>query len=170
VLAAAASAVLAAEPGEEFSILHGVPTFHLDLLLIVLGIFAVAVFLAHRWYGKGLPERDPTLQMGAFSRVLVAKYGIDDFGYRYVVVPVRDTFARWASWSSNVVLDGIVASVGRGTKNAAMTTYRVLDQRVIDGGVNGAAFSAAWWSNRLKRIQSGDVQRYAGAWWPGRSC
>jgi NADH-quinone oxidoreductase subunit L len=34
---------------------------------------------------------------------------------------------------------------------------------VIDGGINGAAFSAAWWSDRLKRIQSGDVQRYAGA-------
>jgi NADH-quinone oxidoreductase subunit L len=164
VLAAAqASEVLAAEAGEEFSILHGVPTWHLDLLLIVLGIFVVAVFLAYRWYGKGLPERDPTLQMGAFSRVLVAKYGFDEFGYRYVVVPVRDTAARWASWSSNVVLDGIVASVGRGTKSVAMTTYRVVDQRVIDGGVNGAAFSAAWWSNRLKRIQSGDVQRYAGA-------
>jgi len=29
--------------------------------------------------------------------------------------------------------------------------------------VNGAAFSAAWWSDRLKRLQSGDVQRYAGA-------
>lgn len=39
----------------------------------------------------------------------------------------------------------------------------MLDQAVIDGGVNGAAFSAAWWSDRLKRLQSGDVQRYAGA-------
>ncbi len=162
VVAAASSLTLAAEGGE-FSILHGVPTWHPDLLAIVLALFSIAVFLAWRFYGKGLPERDPTLQMGAFSRVLVAKYGFDDFGYRFVVVPVRDTFAKWASWSSNVVLDGIVASVGRGTKNAAMTTYRVLDQRVIDGGVNGAAFSAAWWSNRLKRIQSGDVQRYAGA-------
>jgi len=164
VLAAGqASQLVAAEAGEEFSILHGVPTFHLDLLLMVLALFTIAVVLAYRWYGRGLPERDPTLQMGAVSRVLVAKYGFDDAGYHYVVVPVRDTFAKWASWSSNVVLDGIVASVGRGTKNAAMTTYRVIDQRVIDGGVNGAAFSAAWWSNRLKRIQSGDVQRYAGA-------
>jgi NADH-quinone oxidoreductase subunit L len=45
----------------------------------------------------------------------------------------------------------------------ARTTYSVVDQRIIDGGVNGAAFSAAWWSARLRRIQSGDVQRYAGA-------
>jgi NADH-quinone oxidoreductase subunit L len=43
-----------------------------------------------------------------------------------------------------------------------MATYRVVDQQVIDGGINGAAFSAAWWSEKLKRIQSGDVQKYAG--------
>jgi NADH-quinone oxidoreductase subunit L len=48
-------------------------------------------------------------------------------------------------------------------KRLGGVTYATLDQKVIDGGVNGAAFSAAWWSERLRRIQSGDVQRYAGA-------
>jgi len=62
-----------------------------------------------------------------------------------------------------VLIDGAVSGVGRVTKNAAFATYRVLDQKVIDGGVNGAAFSAAWWSERLKRTQSGNVQRYAAA-------
>ncbi len=145
------------------SILHGPPSWHFDLLAIVLVVFTAAVALAFKFYGRGLPEHDPTLQMGAFSRVLENKYGFDDAGYKYIVVPVRDTLARWATWSSNEVLDRIVAGAGRATKNAATATYEVLDQRVIDGGVNGAAFSAAWWSDRLKRIQSGDVQRYAGA-------
>ncbi len=162
VLAAGGQSIMAAADGE-FTILHGVPTWHFDLLAIVLVVFAAAVFLAYRFYGKGLPERDPTLNMGAATTVLVNKYGFDAFGYRYIVVPVRDTLAKWATWSSNVVIDGMVAGAGRATKNAAFATYRVLDQRVIDGGVNGAAFSAAWWSDRLKRIQSGDVQRYAGA-------
>jgi NADH-quinone oxidoreductase subunit L len=155
--------VVAAEPGEAYSVLHGVPYWHLDLLAIVLVIFGLAVLLAWRLYGKGLPERDPMLHMGAASTVLVNKYGFDAFGFRFIVVPVRDHLARWATWSSNVVLDGIVAGAGRATKAAAMTTYQVFDQKVIDGGINGAAFSAAWWSDRLKRIQSGDVQRYAGA-------
>ncbi len=162
VLASGSEVVMAAEDGA-FGVLHGVPYWHFDLLAIVLVIFAAAVLLAWRFYGRGLPERDPTLHMGVATKVLVSKYGFDEFGYRYIVVPVRDTFARWATWSSNVVIDGIVAGAGRATKDAAMTTYRVLDQRVIDGGVNGAAFSAAWWSDRLKRIQSGDVQRYAAA-------
>jgi NADH-quinone oxidoreductase subunit L len=152
----------AAEDGS-VKILHGVPTWHLDLLAMVLVLFSSAVFLAYRFYGKGLPERDPTMSMGRFTDVLVAKYGFDDAGYRYVVVPVRDKLSAWASYSSNVLIDGAVAGVGRVTKQAAMTTYRVVDQQVIDGGVNGAAFSAAWWSEKLKRIQSGDVQRYAGA-------
>jgi len=164
VLAAGSGDVLAAEPGEgPVSVLHGVPTWHPDLLAIVLVLFSLAVFLAYRWYGKGLPERDPVMQMGPFTRALVNKYGFDDFGYRYIVVPVRDKMSAAASYSSNTLIDGAVAGVGRATKNAAFATYRVLDQRVIDGAVNGSALSAAWWSERLKRIQSGDVQRYAGA-------
>jgi NADH-quinone oxidoreductase subunit L len=164
VLAAGTGEVLAAEAGDgPVSVLHGVPTWHPDLLAIVLVLFSLAVFLAYRFYGKGLPERDPMMQMGPFTRALVNKYGFDDFGYRYIVVPVRDKLSKAASYSSNTLIDGAVAGVGRATKNAAFATYRVLDQRVIDGAVNGSALSAAWWSDRLKRIQSGDVQRYAGA-------
>jgi len=161
VLAAGTNLAAAAGDGP-VKVLHGVPTWHPDLLAIVLVLFSLAVFLAYRFYGKGLPERDPTLSMGRFTDVLVAKYGFDDFGYRYIVVPVRDKLSAAATYSSNVLIDGVVAGVGRATKNAAMVTYRVVDQQVIDGGINGAAFSAAWWSEKLKRIQSGDVQKYAG--------
>jgi NADH-quinone oxidoreductase subunit L len=101
--------------------------------------------------------------MGAFSTVLENKYGFDDFGYRFIVVPVRDTLARGRRGAATRCSTG--SSPGRAgpPSRSPCATYRVLDQRVIDGGVNGAAFSAAWWSERLKRIQSGDVQRYAAA-------
>ena len=155
--------VSAAEKGPSAKILHGPPTWHADLLLIVLVVFGSAVGLAWRFYGKGLPEKDPMLHMGGFTRVLVNKYGFDDAGYRYVVVPVRDRMSAWATKVSNDVIDGAVAGVGTATMRMARTTYTAVDQRIIDGGVNGAAFSAAWWSARLRRIQSGDVQRYAGA-------
>jgi len=158
----ASGPVLAAEKEGPVKVLHGVPTWHPDLLAMVLVLFSAAVFLAYRFYGKGLPEKDPTLSMGRFTDILVAKYGFDDFGYRYIVVPVRDKLSAAASYSSNVLIDGVVAGVGRATKNVATTTYRVVDQQMIDGGINGAAFSAAWWSEKLKRIQSGDVQKYAG--------
>jgi NADH-quinone oxidoreductase subunit L len=159
---AAGLGVLAAE-AKGAGILHGPPTWHLDLLAIVLVSFTAAVVLAWRAYGKGMPERDPMLRMGPVTRALVAKYGFDTFGYRYIVVPVRDRLSAFATWTSNSLIDGLVAGAGRGTVRAAGVTYDVVDQGVIDGGINGAAFSAAWWSERLRRMQSGDVQRYAGA-------
>jgi NADH-quinone oxidoreductase subunit L len=145
------------------SVLHGPPTWHLDVLAYALIAFFAALAVAFRFYGRGRPEHDPMFRMGPATKVLVAKYGFDTFGYRYVVVPIRDQLAPAASRFSNERIDGLVAGAGALTKRLAVATYGVIDQRVIDGGVNGAAFSAAWWSQRLKRIQSGDVQRYAGA-------
>jgi NADH-quinone oxidoreductase subunit L len=159
----ASGPTLAAAEEGPLTVLHGVPYWHFDLLAIVLVLFSVAVALAYRLYGRGLPERDPTMQLGPLTTALVAKYGFDTFGYRYIVVPVRDKLSPAASRLSNDGIDRVVAGAGAVTKRAAMSTYRVIDQKVIDGGVNGAAFSAAWWSERLKRIQSGDVQRYAAA-------
>ncbi len=158
---ASAPVVLAA--AGDGSILHGPPKWHPDLLAIVLVLFGAAVALAWRLYGRQFPRPDPTSQMGVFTRVLDNKYGFDEAGYRFVVVPVRDHLSRWATWSSNVVIDGMVAGTGRSVRSLAEATYRVVDQKVIDGSVNGAAFSAAWWSERLKRMQTGDVQRYLGA-------
>jgi NADH-quinone oxidoreductase subunit L len=144
-------------------VLHGYPTFHLDIFVLAVAAFLIGVIGAWLIYGKGMPEKDPTFNLGPVSTALVNKYWFDDIGYRYVVVPVRDKLSPAASWTSNVVIDGIVRTTGGAVKRLGGVTYATLDQKVIDGGVNGAAFSAAWWSERLRRIQSGDVQRYAGA-------
>jgi NADH-quinone oxidoreductase subunit L len=154
------------EGGVSNQILHGVPQFHPDVFILALLGFLLAAGIAFVIYGRGKPDRDPTLHMGAVTTVLVEKYYLDTIGYHAIVVPVRDHLAKWASYSSNdgqYSIDSVVAGVGSATKAAANSTYRTLDQRIVDGGVNGAAFSAAWWSDKLKRIQSGDVQRYAGA-------
>ncbi len=170
---AGASAVMASPPlateagaegeGHGAAILHGAPEFHADVFVLALAAFLLAVGGAYAIYGRGEPDEDPTLNMGLATKVLVNKYYLDDLGYRYIVVPVRDKLATWASWTSNELIDGVVAGAGGLTKRVANVTYRTVDQKVIDGGINGAAFSAAWWSDKLKRIQSGDVQRYAGA-------
>ena len=147
-------------------VLHGAPEFHVDVFVLALLGFLLAAGIAFAIYGRGRPDRDPTLNMGPLTTVLVEKYYLDTIGYKAVVVPVRDRIADWASYSSNdgrYSLDSVVAGVGAATKRMASTTYRTIDQKIVDGGVNGAAFSAAWWSDKLKRIQSGDVQRYAGA-------
>ena len=166
VLAGAALAAAVGEDGKggiSTHILHGAPEFHIDVFVLALLGFLVSVGAAYSIYGRGKPDKDPTLHLGPMSTLLVNKYYLDDLGYRFIVVPVRDTLANAASWSSNRMIDGVVKSAGGAVKRAAGVTYATLDQKVIDGGVNGMAFSAAWWSEKLKRIQSGDVQRYAGA-------
>jgi NADH-quinone oxidoreductase subunit L len=161
-----ASAPLAAagEGGKgKLTILHGAPEFHLDVFVLALGGFLLALGLAYSIYGRGKPEEDPTFKLGPVTDALVNKYYLDDLGYRLVVVPVRDRLSGAAYWTNQEVLDRIVKGVGGATRRLAFATYDTLDQKVIDGGVNGAAFSAAWWSEKLKRVQSGNVQRYAAA-------
>jgi NADH-quinone oxidoreductase subunit L len=161
VLAAAAE-----EGGVSNHVLHGAPTFHLDVFVYALVAFLVAVGLAWRFYGRGKPDEDPTFQMGGLTTLLVNKYYLDEYGYKGIVVPVRDYVAQWASDSSNdgkYAIDKLVAGVGGATKHAATTTYRTLDQKIVDGAVNGLGKGAGALGGRFKRLQSGDVQRYAGA-------
>ena len=167
VLALGTPYAAAAEDGKVSNhVLHGFPVFHPDVFVLALIAFLVATGAAFAIYGRGKPDKDPTLHMGPLTTVLVEKYYLDTIGYKAIVVPVRDYIATWASESSNdgkYSLDSVVAGVGVATKRAAVGTYRTLDQKIVDGGINGVAFSAAWWSDKLKRVQSGDVQRYAGA-------
>ncbi|MFN2557183.1 MAG: NADH-quinone oxidoreductase subunit L [Nitriliruptorales bacterium] len=147
-------------------ILHGPPQFTRTTLyvgLAALALFLVAVSMAWRLYGRGLPDLDPTYRMGWLTTALLHKYWLDDLGYRGIVVPVRDVLSRAANWSNDFILDGIVRGTGSFVRRLAVVTYDTVDQKLIDGAVDGSAFSAAWWSDRLKRIQSGNVQRYAGA-------
>ncbi|HEX2029416.1 MAG TPA: NADH-quinone oxidoreductase subunit L [Nitriliruptorales bacterium] len=151
-------------------ILHGPPEFTAQSAgvgAVALALFAAAVALAWRFYGRGLPERDPMLGMGFVTTALVNKYWLDDLGYRAVVVPVRDRLSRFAYFTNQQWIDRLVAGTGALARHAADVTYGTVDQKIIDGAVNGSAFSAAWWSDRVKRIQSGNVQRYAGAMFAG---
>ncbi|MDP9023300.1 MAG: NADH-quinone oxidoreductase subunit L, partial [Actinomycetota bacterium] len=151
-------------------ILHGAPQFTTTTAAVGLAAFAllvVAVAVAWRFYGSGLPARDPMLQLGPVTTALVNKYWLDDLGYRWIVVPIRDRLARSTYWADQRVIDAAVRGTGGLVRRTADVTYGTIDQKVIDGAVNGSAFSTAWWSQRIKRIQSGNVQRYAGAMFAG---
>jgi NADH-quinone oxidoreductase subunit L len=167
---AAATAVLAAEGHDVGHILHGPPEFGWKMIAVggsAFLVFLLAVFVAWRIYGSGMPERDPVFGMGVLSTALVNKYWLDDIGYRGVVVPVRDQVSPNLYRFDQGVIDAAVKGTGGVVKRLSTVTYETVDQKMIDGAVNGSAFSAAWWSERLRRVQSGNVQRYAGAMFAG---
>ncbi len=156
--------------GDGIHVLHGAPELNLKLILLgltALVIVTAAAWLAFRLYGDGEPERDPTLHMGVFSTALENKLWLDDAGYRGIVVPVRDRLAPGAYRFDQSVIETVVRGTAGATRRVADTTYATVDQKVIDGAVHGSAFSAAWWSEKLRWIQSGNVQRYAGAMFAG---
>jgi NADH-quinone oxidoreductase subunit L len=134
-----------------------------------LGFAFAAVALGTLWYRRDWSaERDPLLNMGAFTRVLERKYYLDDL-YTDVIVrgAIRDRLAPAMYWTNEHILDRIVYGVGVGVNRLARVVYDVGDQRGVDGAVNGIALTTLWSSAKVRLAQSGNVQLYAGAMFTG---
>jgi NADH-quinone oxidoreductase subunit L len=69
--------------------------------------------------------------------------------------------ARASYWVNQHVIDGVVNVIGRGTAVVARETYDIVDQKVVDGAVNGLADTTGEAGGLLRYVQSGRVQRYA---------
>ena len=109
--------------------------FGLSVLAVVVGVSGLLI--AFRLYRRGLadPGADPVdAKLGAIGRL---------FGH---------------AWYYD---EGIAAMVGGPIRRGAQWTADVLDQKIIDGAVNGVArgFGAA--GSGLRRVQTGLVRQYA---------
>jgi NADH-quinone oxidoreductase subunit L len=128
-----------------------------SVLIAVLGI----------WLGRALylpaPAREPLIRLGWFYKLLMNKYYLDDFYWKFFVRPIRDGVSAAAYWVNQHVLDGAVNGAAAGARVTARAVYDVVDQRVVDGAVNGVGIGTRRGGGLLKFIQSGDVQRYAAA-------
>jgi NADH-quinone oxidoreductase subunit L len=133
-------------------------------LSILIAIVGVAV--GYTVYGKGLPQRDPTLHMGLATRVLERKFYLDDLYLHGIVRPIREQVARGSNWLNQKVFDappnlGAKAAVAMGR-----AAYRI-DQSVVDGAVNGSGRTADFFGRGLRLLQNGNVQTYATAMFVG---
>jgi NADH-quinone oxidoreductase subunit L len=140
-------------------------------LLLALGTTALAVLgivagtLIYR--RREAVANDPMLRLGLVTQVLQNKYYLDHLYMGVIVRPLRDRVATAAYWFNDHVLDRIVYLAGAGTVGLGRATYRTIDQRGIDGAVNGIGTTANFGGNLLKFAQSGNVQLYAGAMFVG---
>jgi len=143
----------------EFNLLLALGT----TLLALVGI-AVATAIYRR--SEALAD-DPMLRLGLFTKVLQNKYYLDLLYMGVIVRPLRDRLAPAVYWFNDHVIDRIVYLAGAGTVGLGRVTYRDVDQRGIDGVVNGIGSTANYTGNLLKFAQSGNVQLYAGALFVG---
>ena len=147
-------------PGEEhhaFSL-----GYNIILPLATLVLAGFAFWLGYLMFYKDRIKVDVLGSPFAWTyRFLENKYYLDDIYMGGVIRPVQYPIARFAYWTNQHILDGVVNGVAAGTIVVSDQTYDKIDQKGIDYLINGSAGLAGASGGLLKYIQSGNIQRYA---------
>jgi NADH-quinone oxidoreductase subunit L len=138
------------------------PTAVISVSIAALGIGIAAYF----WFQrealgalKGLTQRNKLAHAG--YTFLENKYYLDTLYEGVIVASIKGGIARAAYWVNQNVIDAVVNGAGRGAKAVGDFTYNILDQKGVDGAVNGVAEITGESGGLLRYFQSGRVQRYA---------
>jgi NADH-quinone oxidoreductase subunit L len=135
----------------------------LPSILIVAAAFVVgfglsrAVYEQHKF--EGLTQRSKPARW--IYDFLWNRYYLDHLYEKVIVAGIAGPIARLAYWINQHVLDAIVNSVGLGARGTGRWIYRNIDQKVIDGAVNGSGMVSEETGGLLRGVQTGRVQQYA---------
>jgi NADH-quinone oxidoreductase subunit L len=142
-------------------VVHPAFNFGEGAIAVLVALAGVGAAYAYYWrgVGHGATERNPLARAG--HTFLVNKYYLDDLYERVVVAGIKGPIARAAYWTNQNVIDAAVNAVGKGAMAVGRFTYDVIDQRIVDGAVNGIAEASGETGGLLRYMQSGRVQWYA---------
>ena len=142
---------------------------HFEGLLAFVSVLAVllsAGLCSYLWFRKdqlgpfkGLTQRNAVARGG--YTFLVNKYDLDVLYTDVVVGGIKGPLARSAYWFNQNILDGVVNGIGRGVPVLGRGLYKYVDQGTVDSAYNGLAKETGEAGGLLRRLQSGQVQRYA---------
>ena len=154
---------------------HATPSWSLAMvstLVVLAGVglsahyYFVRVARASKAAGRSLTElpNGPTtrLAVARLGHTLLAnKYYLDHLYTGIVAGGTKGPVARFAYRTNQEVLDRAVDGVGRTAVAAGRVVYHQIDQKVVDGFINGSGQVSTDSGEKLRRIQSGKVQNYA---------
>jgi NADH-quinone oxidoreductase subunit L len=114
---------------------HHAMSFEIFMMLFSMGIAGVGIFIAYKCYMKtpDLPARI-VAKFPVLYEYIYNKYFIDQLYDAAVVEPI---------------------------KNGSDFLWHGVDEKVIDGTINGSAGFVAWFSGHLRQLETGFVQNYA---------
>lgn len=143
------------------------PEFDYPMAVISLSVAALGIGVAaYFWFRreevgvfKGLTQRNKLAHAG--YTFLENKYYLDVLYENVIVASIKGGIANAAYWVNQHVIDAVVNGAGRGARVAGKFTYEKLDQKGVDGAVNGVAEITGESGGLLRYLQSGRVQRYA---------
>ena len=154
---------------------HATPSWSLAMvstLVVLAGVglsahyYFVRVARASKAAGRSLTElpNGPTTRLAAARlghTLLANKYYLDHLYTGIVAGGTKGPVARFAYRTNQEVLDRAVDGVGRTAVAAGRVVYHQIDQKVVDGFINGTGQVSTDSGEKLRRIQSGKVQNYA---------
>jgi len=104
------------------------------------------------------PERFSALAGGLFYRLSYNKYYVDEI-YQAIFVNGTLLLARIGALFDQYVVDGIVNGSASLTRFIAWLNG-LFDAYVIDGIVNAVGNITFWVGNRVRRVQTGNINSY----------
>jgi len=154
---------------------HATPSWSLAMvstLVVLAGIglsahyYFVRVARASKAAGQSLTElpNGPTTRLAAARlghTLLANKYYLDHLYTGIVAGGTKGPVAQFVYRTNQEVLDRAVDGVGRTAVAAGRVVYHQIDQKVVDGFINGSGQVSIDSGEKLRRIQSGKVQNYA---------
>ena len=146
------------------------PEFSLPLALVSTALALLGIALAYQYYWlersplKGLSARQP---FTAGYTLLANKYYLDTLYTDIVVGTTKGPIARASYWVNQHVIDAVVDAAGAISVAVGRVVYRDIDQKVVDGLVNGSGAGAEESGEVLRHIQTGKVQQYGAILFAG---
>jgi NADH-quinone oxidoreductase subunit L len=134
-----------------------------SLVIVAIGLVAgwlicIQLYTKRNRRLVGLTERSALA--GGVYRFLWNKYYLDHLYEKVIVHGVAHPIAQAAYWVNQRVIDGVVNGAGTSGKVVGRWVYRNIDQRVVDGAVNASGFVSSETGHALQPIQSGKVNQY----------
>jgi NADH-quinone oxidoreductase subunit L len=151
------------EPAFVANVVHQHP-FNGGLALIGLAAGLGGIAVSGLYYFRNFGPRGVVARGGlpkAGYAFLVNKYYLDTLYTDGVVGGIKGPIARATYWFNQNILDGILNGAAALAIMIGRFTYDVVDQKVVDGAVNGLGLSADAGGGALRTVQTGKVQQYA---------
>jgi NADH-quinone oxidoreductase subunit L len=143
-------------------IVHASFSWPKAIISVAVALLGVAISYAYYWRGMGLQnfsERNALARAG--KTLLVRKYYLDDLYEKVIVAGIKGPIAEATYWVNQHVIDNVLNLAGRGATALGRVTYEYVDQKGVDGLVNGLAVGTGEAGGAARQLQTGRLQFYA---------
>jgi NADH-quinone oxidoreductase subunit L len=137
--------------------------FNPILATISVLIAGSGIAIAWAYYEGRLPQglSSRNALAGAGKKFLVNKYYLDDLYEKVIVGGIKGPVAAGVYWFNQNVIDNVLNYTGKGAQVVGRFTYNYIDQKGVDGLVNGIATLTGESGGEVRKLQTGRLQFYA---------